>query len=124
MTFEINYQIGDDMPAYTYRHKGQQSIKRFFTFVEEIYELPKLPSHILTFKIEGKANPVTAPAPEVVEALLSWVLIKHPTRLLYVLLQTFYALRPEEAYRALENLCSHHVEQPSVCRSGESDPWS
>ncbi len=57
----------------------------------------------MDFELDGDRLPTTAPHPKIIWALLVWVHQNHPEKLLYVLLQCYCALRPEEAYRILEN---------------------
>ena len=90
--------------AYSTRCHDNMFFGQIFRLGSERFRLPCLNSWVLGKKIEGGRTKTTAPSPEVVHKLRCLLRDEAPPEIfLFGLLQTEFGLRPEEAWRALQD---------------------
>ena len=87
----------------SYRAFKRRAAMRLFTIGCQIFWMPSFPFYIFGCKPCGVRSATHAPPPKALKKMLRSIRKDHPELLLYTLFQVFFALRPEEAFRALDN---------------------
>jgi len=92
-----------------YRRAFRGYARRFFIFCEDVYHI-RLPFLMLEEKAEGEDSPVVVPKIRVIWTFMYKIITEHPQLLPFVILQLYYALRSEEAFRALQNPMQYIID--------------
>jgi integrase len=88
----------------TTRRRALQNFRRFCRAICPPRNFPQPSAELICRRPEGKTKPIIAIPPEIVERLHNLVEQKAPKRLIFVVLQDQFGLRPDEAWKLLQEL--------------------